>query len=69
MPATRLSTAQPTVNRLSAADSSTNRTSTYSTTPTTTTADITSTSYFASRPSMDAYGAFSLPQVGLAAYR
>ncbi|OAX34495.1 hypothetical protein K503DRAFT_851592 [Rhizopogon vinicolor AM-OR11-026] len=58
---TRLSTAQPTVNRLSAADSSANRTSAYSTTPTTTTAPTTSTSYPASRPSMDAYGAFSDP--------
>ncbi|KAJ8579271.1 hypothetical protein M405DRAFT_939214 [Rhizopogon salebrosus TDB-379] len=42
-------------------DSSTNRTSAYSTAPTTTTAPTTSTNYPASRPSMDAYGAFSDP--------
>ncbi|KAJ8580787.1 hypothetical protein M405DRAFT_752850 [Rhizopogon salebrosus TDB-379] len=58
---TRLSTAQPSTNRLSAADSSTNRTSAYSTAPTTATAPTTSTNYPASRPSMDAYGAFSDP--------
>jgi hypothetical protein len=58
---TRLSTAQPTTNHLSAADSSTNRTSTYSTAPITTTASTSGTSYPASRPSVDAYGAFSDP--------
>lgn len=58
---TRFSAAQPTANRLSTADSSTNRTSAYSTAPTTTTAPTTSTAYPASRPSMDAYGAFSDP--------
>ncbi|KAJ8581677.1 hypothetical protein M405DRAFT_800993 [Rhizopogon salebrosus TDB-379] len=58
---TRLSTAQPTTNPLSSADSSTNRTSAYSTPPTTTTAPTTSMIYPASRPSMDAYGAFSDP--------
>ncbi|KAG1750232.1 hypothetical protein EDB19DRAFT_1679160 [Suillus lakei] len=49
--------------RFSTADSSANRTSAYSTAPTTTTAPTTSTntSYPASRPSMDAYGAFSDP--------
>jgi hypothetical protein len=57
----RLSTTRPTTNRLSAADSSTNRTSAYSTAPTTTTAPTTSTNYPVSRPSMDAYGAFSDP--------
>jgi hypothetical protein len=50
-------------NRFSAADSSANRTSAYSTAPTTTTAPTTSTNvaYPTSRPSMDAYGAFSDP--------
>ncbi|KIK34717.1 hypothetical protein CY34DRAFT_812743 [Suillus luteus UH-Slu-Lm8-n1] len=47
-------------NRFSTADSSANRTSAYSTAPTTTTAP-TNTSYATSRPSMDAYGAFSDP--------
>ncbi|KAJ8589611.1 hypothetical protein M405DRAFT_881509 [Rhizopogon salebrosus TDB-379] len=57
----RLSTAQPTTNHLSVADSSINRTSAYPTAPTTTTASTTSKNYPASRPSMDAYGAFSDP--------
>ncbi|KAG1905337.1 uncharacterized protein F5891DRAFT_1126119 [Suillus fuscotomentosus] len=50
-------------NRFSTADSSANRTSAYSTAPTTTTAPTTSTNtgYATSRPSMDAYGAFSDP--------
>lgn len=50
-------------NRFSTADSSANRTSAYSTAPTTTTAPTTSTNaaYPTSRPSMDAYGAFSDP--------
>lgn len=50
-------------NRYSTADSSANRTSAYSTAPTTTTAPTASTNigYAASRPSMDAYGAFSDP--------
>ncbi|OAX35455.1 TPR-like protein [Rhizopogon vinicolor AM-OR11-026] len=57
----QLSTAQPTVNRLSAADSSTNRTSTHSATPTTAAAGTMMTSYSASTPSTDAHRAFSDP--------
>ncbi|KAJ8588798.1 hypothetical protein M405DRAFT_819106, partial [Rhizopogon salebrosus TDB-379] len=59
---TRLSITQPAVNRLSAADSTTNHTSAYSTAPTTTTiAPTTSTSCPAPRPSMDVYDQFSDP--------
>ncbi|OAX37751.1 hypothetical protein K503DRAFT_800991 [Rhizopogon vinicolor AM-OR11-026] len=58
---THLSTAQPNVNHLSTAESSANRASEYSTAPTTTAAGTTSASYSASRPSIDAYGAFSDP--------
>ncbi|KAJ8588804.1 hypothetical protein M405DRAFT_862643 [Rhizopogon salebrosus TDB-379] len=53
---TRLSIAQPAVNRLSVTDSTTNHTSAYSTAPTTTTvAPTTSTSCPPPRPSMDVY--------------
>jgi hypothetical protein len=53
---TRLSIAQPAVNRLSATDSTTNHTSAYSTAPTTTTvAPTTSMSCPPPRPSMDVY--------------
>jgi hypothetical protein len=53
---TRLSIAQPAVNRLSATDSTTNHTSAYSTAHTTTTvAPTTSTSCSPPSPSMDVY--------------
>ncbi|KAJ8581375.1 hypothetical protein M405DRAFT_832627, partial [Rhizopogon salebrosus TDB-379] len=59
---TRLSIAQPAANRLSAADSTINRTSTYTTAPTTTTiAPTTSTSCLAPRSSIDVYDQFSDP--------
>jgi hypothetical protein len=60
LPTTSTTYLPTSTNRFSTADSSANRTSAYSTAPTTTTAP-TSTNYAASRPSMDAYGAFSDP--------
>ncbi|KAJ8594356.1 hypothetical protein M405DRAFT_511449 [Rhizopogon salebrosus TDB-379] len=63
--ATRFLIAHPAVDRLSAANSTTNRTSTAPTTPTptitTTTAPTTSTSCPAPRPSMDVYDRFLDP--------
>ncbi|KAJ8587813.1 hypothetical protein M405DRAFT_820876, partial [Rhizopogon salebrosus TDB-379] len=59
---TRLSIAQPAVNRLSATDSTTNHTSAYSTASITTIiAPTTGMSWPAPRPSMDMYDQFSDP--------